>query len=529
MDRRSFGASAIAAAVSVASGASAATAGAPEAATQQGRVRGFRRNGAEIFLGLPYGADTSGARRFLPPAPPSAWSGMRDATRLGQRASQLGGPIYADNPIAQYMAGGRAEELLALKEPMGEDCLVLNVLTPQADNRGRPVLVYMHGGGFTGGSGAVHTLGDRFVAEEDVVLVTVNHRLSLLGFLYLGDLDPQYAAGNVGLLDLVAALRWVRDNIAGFGGDPHKVTIFGESGGGAKVSYMLGMPQARGLFRAAIIQSAGIVSPASRSDGADAARAALAGLSIEPRQVAKLRDVPAVQLLAQDKTGGFVRPVIDGKTLSGGPWDHGAPVTAADVPLIVGSCADEATLFLGLRDQSLFKLDWPELAPKLAAATKKDEAALTPAIAAYRETYPSESASDIFFRMASIPVLGWNARMIAEAKAVQHPPVYLYRMEYDTGIPPGLRAFHTCELPLANRLVWQPKAEGLSKQIAGAWAAFARTGGDPNHAGLPRWERYRRGEFGPLMRFNLETRAGQDPAARAETVLRAALGAPTLA
>jgi para-nitrobenzyl esterase len=529
MDRRSFAAGTLAAAVSVASGAPAAEAGGPEAVTRQGRVRGFRRNGAEVFLGIRYGADTSGARRFLPPGAPPTWSGVRDATRLGQRAPQLGGPIYADNPIAQYMAGGRAEDLLALKEPMGEDCLVLNVLTPHADNRGRPVLVYMHGGGFNGGSGAVHTLGDRFVAEEDVVLVTVNHRLSLLGFLYLGDLAPQYTVGNVGLLDLVAALRWVRDNIAGFGGDPHKVTIFGESGGGAKVSYMLAMPQARGLFRAAIIQSAGIVSPASRTDGADAARAALAGLSIEPGQIARLQEVPAGQLLAQDKTGGFVRPVVDGKTLTRGPWDDGAPITAADVPVIVGSCADEATLFVGLRDQSLFKLDWPELAPRLAATTKKEATALAPAIAAYRETYPAESASDIFFRMASVAVLGWNARMIAEAKAAQRPPVYLYRMEYDTGIPPGLRAFHTCELPLANRLVWQPKAEGLSKQIAGAWAAFARTGGDPNHAGLPRWDRYRRGELGPIMLFNLECRAGQDPAARAETMLRGALGAPTLA
>ena len=528
MDRRSFGAAALAAAVSFVGGASAAPSAAPEAQTRQGRVRGFRRNGAEIFLGLPYGADTSGARRFLPPAPPASWTGVRDATRLGQRAPQLGGPIYANNPIAEYMAGGRAEELIALKEPMGEDCLVLNVLTPRADNRGRPVLVYMHGGGFTGGSGAVHTLGDRFVAEEDVVLVTVNHRLSLLGFLYLGDLSPTYAAGNPGLLDLVAALRWVRDNIAGFGGDPSKVTIFGESGGGAKVAYMLAMPQAQGLFRAAIIESGGLVTPTPRADGAKAARAVLDALSIAPEDVSKLWDAPAAELLARDKTGGFVRPVLDGRTITTAGWDRGAPAVSANVPLIVGSCADEATLFVGMPDPGLFKLDWPALGPRLAAATKTDEAALAPAIAAYRQTYPGESASDIFFRMASIAVLGWNARMIAEAKSAQRPPVYLYRMEYDTGIPPGLRAFHTCELPLANRLVWQPKAEGLSKQIAGAWAAFARTGGDPNHPGLPRWERYRRGEFGPIMLFNLESRSGPDPAARAETVLRTALGAPTL-
>ncbi|HET9161721.1 MAG TPA: carboxylesterase family protein, partial [Caulobacteraceae bacterium] len=192
LDRREVGLAGAAGLMSIAAGAHAAeTKGAPEAVTRQGRVRGFRRNGAELFLGLPYGADTSGERRFMPPSPPAKWSGVRDATRLGQRAPQASGAIYDNNPIAQYMTGGRAEEIRAFDEPMGEDCLVLNVLTPAADKRGRPVMVYMHGGGFDSGSGAVHTLGDRFVVEEDVVLVTVNHRLSLLGYLYLGDISPR--------------------------------------------------------------------------------------------------------------------------------------------------------------------------------------------------------------------------------------------------------------------------------------------------------------------------------------------------
>lgn len=524
MDRRSFSITAIATAFGAATGASAATNG-PEAQTRYGRVRGFRRNGAEIFLGLPYGADTSGARRFLPPEPPQSWSDVRDATKLGQRAPQFGPPIYKDPRIGEYMSGGRAGELITLDEPMGEDCLVLNVLTPRADRKGRAVMVYMHGGGFGFGSGSTHTLGDRFVAEEDVVLVTVNHRLSMLGFLHLGDVDPRYAAGNPGLLDLVAALQWVRDNIVNFGGDPGKVTIFGESGGGAKVGYMMAMPQAKGLFRAAIIQSAGLVSPSPRAKGDEVARGVLRRLSIEPGQLDKLRTLTPTQLMAQDRGG--IGPVADGQTLQDGPWDAGAPAIAGDVPLIVGACADEATLFLGPRDQSLYKLDWPEVAPKLAAATKATEAALTPAIAAYRKVFPSASASDIFFRMASIAFLGWNARKIADAKAAQPAPVYLYRIDYDTGLPPGLRAFHTCELPLANRMVLQPRAEELSRQIAGAWAGFARTGGNPNHTGLPRWERYRGDDTGPIMIFDVKTRGGQDPTAGAEAMLRAALGAPT--
>jgi para-nitrobenzyl esterase len=411
---------------------------------------------------------------------------------------------------------------------MGEDCLVLNVLTPRADKGGRPVMVYLHGGGFDSGSGAVHTLGDRFVVEEDVVLVTVNHRLSLLGYLYLGEVSARFAQGNVGLLDLVAALRWVRDNIAQFGGDPGKVTIFGESGGGAKVSYMLSMPQAQGLFRAAIIQSAGLTSPMGRQDGTEVAKALLQKVGINATDVAHLQNMPATELLKQAPGGSRIMPVLDSQTVLRGPWENGPPSSASSVPIIVGTCADEATLFLGLPEPKLFSIDWPDVAPRLGTLAKKPADTFTTAIAAYRRAYPAASATDVFFRMASISFLGWNGRSIADAKATQPPPVYLYRMEYDTGIPPGLRAFHTCELPLANRMVWQPKAETLSKQIAGAWAAFARTGGNPNHIGMPQWVRYQPGAAGSVMLFDLQTRVGPDPSFEPETLLRNALGVPSL-
>jgi para-nitrobenzyl esterase len=494
---------------------------APEASTRDGRVQGFYRNGARIFLGIPYGASTAGPGRFRPPAPPSRWEGVRDATRLGPRAPQKGVIIYKAPLVGAYFTGGRAAELIALEEPMGEDCLVLNVLTPASSAKGRAVLVYFHGGGFESGSGAVHTLGDRFVAEEDVILVTVNHRLNVPGFLYLGGLSPDYAVGNPGMLDLVQALQWVRDNIAEFGGDPAKVTIFGESGGGAKVALLMAMPQAQGLFRAAIIESGAPPKPESADAATVRAVTTLEKAGVGPNALSELQTIPWEALLAHAERCG---PTADGYTLTADMWAGGAPKTCADVPLIVGNTAQEATLLVGLFQPKLFAIaDFPAALSALATQTGKSAEALAPAMNAYRAVYPKESPDDIFWRMASIAGIGRHGRLIADAKAQQAAPVYYYRTEYDTQLPPGLRAFHTCEMPLAMRLVAQPRAEGLSRQLAGAWASFARTGGDPNHSSLPRWGRYRPGGEGPIMLFDLESRVGRDPEEEAQQRLRAAL------
>lgn len=554
LDRRTMGAG-LAALAGWAAGGSGAAAqdAAPQAVTRYGRVRGFRRNGAEIYLGMPYGASTAGERRFLPPVPPAAWTEVRDATRLGQRAPQPQDTIYGNPVFGQYLSGGRAQELIALQEPMGEDCLVLNVLTPRADRQGRPVLVYLHGGGFQTNSGATISLGDRLVMEEDVVLVTVNHRLANLGFLYLGGLSPRYAQGNPGLLDLVAALQWVRDNIGNFGGDPAKVTIFGDSGGGGKVGMMMAMPQAKGLFRAAIMESAAFLDTVPAEQATQTATALLARLSISPSDLSALHSLPYASFLGGGGRGGAGQPapqapparprrgpgldvaatdkhavaVADGRTLSGAVWTQGAPALAAGIPLIVGNCMDEETVFTGLRDPSLFQLDWPQVPVRLSQSLKISQAALEPCIAAYRETFSGEGPADIYFRMMNCggEHLGRIGRDIADAKAAQAAPVYYYRNEFDTRLPPGMRAFHTSELPLACRLVADPRAEKLSRQIAGAWAAFARTGHDPNHPGLPRWERYRAGGT-PVMVFDSESRLlSADPGERPFAMLRAALGA----
>jgi len=213
----------------------------PTAETLQGRVQGASIRGVHIFRGIPYGGATEGAGRFLPPSKPATWAGVRDATITGPRCVQGRGNIFLHPLIGEYFAGGRPDRLELAKQTDSENCLVLNVLTPGLRGK-RPVMVYIHGGGFTGGSSALTLFSDGLVHEQDVVLVGVNHRLNVFGYLWLGGITSKYAVGNAGQLDLVAALEWVRDNIAQFGGDPADVTIFGESGGGAKVSALMAMP-----------------------------------------------------------------------------------------------------------------------------------------------------------------------------------------------------------------------------------------------------------------------------------------------
>lgn len=514
LTRRGTVAGVLAAAASAHAWTARAQSQAPEVQIAQGRLRGFVRNGAEIFMGVPYGADTSGARRFLPPGPAPTWAGTRDATRPGQRAPQVVGP---PPPLffQQYFTGGRQAELDALPEPMGEDCLVVNVVTPRADRQRRPVLFYIHGGGFTTGSGRTMTLGDKFVVEEDVVLVTVNHRLGALGFMYLGGISDKYAEGNPGMLDLAAALRWVRDNIDAFGGDPSKVTIYGESGGGVKVALLMAMPQVEGLFRAAIVESGLFPEPRAPDVTTAASRAFMQRIGAS--DIDALLRLPFEQLVGPQTPGSF--PTADGRTLQASPWAQ-APATAARLPLIIGYCKDELTLF-SFADPTMFAVEWNAVAAKLAITTGLSEAALTPVVAAYRQTFPNDSAPDALFRIGADATFGRAMLAMAERKAAQAPPVYFYRMEFDTDYAPGLRALHTAELPMTVGLNFRPQSAQLSRQISGAWAAFARTG-DPNHAGLPHWPRFDAGDRACMI-FDETSHAGVDPQARARDVLFAAL------
>jgi para-nitrobenzyl esterase len=424
------------------------------------------------------------------PQAPQPWKNARDCTKPGPRAIQGPGSIFTNPAIGAYFSGGTPDAAQRTYQPDSENCLVLNVLTPGLRGH-RPVMVYIHGGGFSGGSGILTALGDRFVAEVDVVLVGINHRLNMFGYTYLGDIDPKYEdSGNVGQLDLIAALQWVKKNISNFGGDAGNVTIFGESGGGAKVSTLLAMPAAKGLFRRAIIQSGSLLKVRTKEAATEDAKNWLQKLGV--KSASELLTIPAEQLLKVPAAQGGMGPgpVIDGRSIPHQTWDRGAPPEAAGVDLLVGNCKDESTLFVGMSGSQLFSLDWDSLKKEVIKRGIPEEISVD-LIASYRQDYPSESASDIYFRLSSDQGARRNALTQAELKLAQNSgKVYMYHFDWNTPVDGGkLRAFHTADLPLEMRLVLYPEAEELSRQLAGAWAAFARTG-DPNHKGLAEWAPY---------------------------------------
>ena len=465
----------------------------PIATTEYGKIRGVAANKVLSFRGVPYGGPTEGAGRFMPPTKPTPWTGVRDAVKAGPRAMQLpdksfgGGPnIYTSPILGPYFSGGRKDAAEITVEPDSENCLVLNVLTPALQGK-RPVMIYIHGGGFAQGSGALTLLADRFVSEENVVLVGINHRLNVFGYTYLGDLDPKYAdSGNVGQLDLVLALKWVRDNISNFGGDPSNVTIFGESGGGAKISCLMAMPEAKGLFHRAIIESGSARAVRTKQAAAADTNAMLTALGLTASQVGELQTISADKVLNSSRRNS---PLVDGRSVPHQTWTPTAPPEAAGIPLLVGNDKEEARVF-SIGDPALFSLDWDTLKQRVIKSGIPEDK-VDGVIAKYRELHPTETASDIYFILAADRGARSNAIYQAKAKLKQGSgDVYMYYFAWSTPIYDGkLKSFHTSELPLAMRLVLNPEAEGLSKQVAGAWAAFARNG-NPNHAGLPHWEKY---------------------------------------
>ena len=487
----------------------------PTAETHYGKVRGTERMGVRIFKGIPYGGPTEGSGRFMPPAKPAKWVGSFDATQNGPRSPQGPGVIFTDPRIGVYFSGGRSDAAELSVQKDSENCLCLNVLTQALTGR-RPVMVYIHGGGYTSGSSLLTALSDKFVREEDVVLVGVNHRLGVLGYSYLGAISEKYAdSGNVGQLDLIAALEWVRDNISNFGGNPANVTIFGESGGGAKVSTLLAMPKAKGLFHRAIIESGSSLRVSEKEAAAGGGKALLDRCGLSESQVDELQKLPLAKLMAPagrgrggSGGGGGAGPVVDGRSLAQQTWDPVAPEVSAAIPMIVGNCKDEATLFSA--DQALFSLDNAGLRDRVIKAGIP-ESDVDQLIGLYHRDHPSETPSDLYFRLASDRAARRNAVTQAERRLAQGKAnSYVYHFEWNTPMLDGkLRAFHTAELPLAMRLVAFPEAEILSKQISGAWASFARNG-DPNHSGMPKWSAYSSNERSTML-FGRNTEVVKDP------------------
>ncbi len=460
--------------------------------TTAGKVRGMDVGGIRTFKGVPYAASTAGANRFQPPRPLQPWTGVRDALDFGPVCPQLPGFKTPEIQLMQNLGGGTP----------GEDCLALNVWTPGTDTAGRPVMFWLHGGGFQFGSGAQPFFDGASLARRgDVVTITINHRLGSLGFLHLADMGaPAYAhSTNVGMLDAVAALEWVRDNVERFGGDPANVMIFGESGGGSKVSTLLGMPAARGLFHRAAIESGPALTAGSRDAATRTAAAFLDVLGLDKTKLDQLAEMPVGRLIeAQSLTRGGFGPVLDGTVIPEHMFDPGATRISEDVPLLIGSNKDEGT-FLLQSDSELFTLDEAGSRARVKAFAGDSDAAATRIIDIYRRTFPDLSPTYRWVRINSDRRMRMRSITLAERKAaLGKAPVYMYFFAWDSvGFGGKYRAMHMAEIPFvfdnidrADTLTHGlPEARALAATMSEAWIAFARTG-QPASSGLPAWPAY---------------------------------------
>lgn len=495
--------------------------GRPEVETSAGRVRGTEAGGARVFRGIPYAASTAGERRFRPPAPAEPWAGVRDALRYSASAPQV--PALPDPLFDWYGA----------IEPTSEDCLSLNVFTPGTDDGRRPVLVWVHGGAWAAGAGSAPGWdGTRLARDGDVVVVTVNHRLNAFGYLWLDDGDDgdeRFAdSGAAGLLDLVAALRWVRENVGGFGGDPGCVTLVGQSGGAAKVSALMAMPAARGLFHRAVAQScSGSARVAEPDEGARMAHGLARQLGLSSANGVALQAVPAEQILrALARTVQPFRPVLDGRTLDRHPFDPDAPALSSDIPFLVGTTASETTLFLAA-DMRNFGLDLDEVRRRLARFLEVGPADVDRILDAYRADQPTAAASDLLVAVTTDYHYARNTLRTAALQADSAAaPTYAYRFHWRTPVRGGmLRSPHTVEVPFVFGTTTAAAAlvgdgddlEPMTRTVMAAWVAFARTG-DPSHPGLPSWPRYD-SPVRPTMLLHLESSVAADPGGAARSAL----------
>ena len=490
---------------------------APVAETTCGKVRGENRDGIAIFRGIPYGAPVSGEGRFLPAKPAQAWEGVRECTSNGPAAIQDGVPSISGNPggLGDYFNGGHPELFGTADEVKDEDCLVLNVLTPGIDDARRPVVVYLHGGGFATGTGTLTLGADKWSREEDIVIVGVNHRLNVFGFLYLGALDPAYSSsGMAGMLDLVLALRWVRDNIASFGGDPSQVTIMGESGGGMKVSTLLAMDSAHGLFSKAIVESgSNVVGNFSMEAAAAQTEILLGRLHLDHASWKQLLSLPAEEVLNASR-GLQLAPVADDINLKYIPGNEIlAYDISKDIPLLVGSSADEMGVFVNVAEMGITE---DNLVEKVAEGMRIPSGEAAKLVDAFKAADKKGNAPwHTYLNIVSMAsFLGGGAFNQAMAYSSQGgAPVFHYLVEYDAPSPFGNGydcAWHTADLPLQMRVVLHPQTEFLSKLMAHSWAAFIRNG-DPSTPELP-WPAFTPEER-QVMVFDEQTRIEKDPTA----------------
>jgi para-nitrobenzyl esterase len=458
----------------------------PVVRTQYGNIRGYNDGTVKVFKGVPYGASTAGANRWLPARPPVPWKGIRDTTRPGAISPQVfGAPMPEETAMLQ-------------RGPTSEDMLTLNIYTPSVGRHAgsHPVMVWFHGGGFTSGGGSASSYNGHNLAQKDgIVFVTVTHRLNVFGFLYLADLfGPAYAdSGNVGILDAVAALRWVRDNIAGFGGDADNVTIFGQSGGGAKVTTLMAIPAAKGLFKHVIAESGAAIRAQPKAQAADSAKRLLDALGV--------KTIAELQALPQDKiedTWNSLHlpsgPVVDGRTLDFNPFDPVAPEISRNVPLMVGTTETEAVF---MPSTPVDPIDDATLRSDVKNFLHASDADTDQMIQVFRKAYPGKDNTYLFQLLASQASFQESSATLAERKAEQNgAPVYVYYFTHHLSVRDGkLHAPHTAEISFAldslassEPIIGPVTAakQALADQVSSAWVNFARSG-NPNNPKIPTW------------------------------------------
>jgi para-nitrobenzyl esterase len=460
----------------------------PVVETKYGKVRGVDAQGVKTFKGIRYGATTAGKNRYMPPKPPVSWSGIYDAFDYGQISPQTPSDRrsnYSNMILWDNQPGG-----------IGEDCLVLNVWTPAVnDNAKRAVLVSFHGGGFATGSGNGVGFDGYFAALlDDVVVVSINHRLASFGFLNLAGVGapPEFAhAGVAGMMDAVASLQWVRENIERFGGDPNRVMIFGQSGGGAKTSTVMAMPSAKGLFHRAGVQSGSALKIATPESATKSAEVFLQTLGMTKQRIGDLQKLPFTQLLAAQTTArSNFSPVMGNDVLPHHPFDPKAPDESADVPMIIGTTLDDAAL-------SLSNFDLTEAALK-EQLQKQLGANADRVYNQYRGDYPNISPYLIQARIATDRGFRRSAYKQAELKHAQgKAPAYLYSWDwFAPGYDSQFGAVHGVDVAVAFHDYRGPINGSGSKagklmadRFASVWTNFAKTGAT-NSLLTPAWPAY---------------------------------------